>query len=123
VRGAAADSVDFRRKLRRDGTWAEATLWSALRARQLGAKWRRQHPGGPYVLDFYCPLARVAVELDGDPHFTEERQLRDAERDRYLAAGGIRVLRFTNEQVFRERDAVLECIWAVVQGVQAPPSP
>jgi very-short-patch-repair endonuclease len=118
VRGTADDSLDFRRKLRRGPTWAEKSFWTALRARQLGVKWRRQHSVGPYVLDFYCASKRVAVEFDGDPHFTEERQLRDAERDRYLTGRGIRVLRFTNEQAFRERDAVLERIWAVVHGLE-----
>jgi very-short-patch-repair endonuclease len=70
------------------------------------------------VLDLFCPAARVAVELDGDPHFTEERRVRDEARDRYLTARGLRVLRFTNDQVFRELDAVLERIWAAVEDVR-----
>ncbi|HYG68462.1 MAG TPA: endonuclease domain-containing protein, partial [Anaeromyxobacteraceae bacterium] len=109
--------------LRRTQTSAEVIVWSALRSRRLGAKWRRQHPVGPYVLDVFCAEARVAVELDGDSHYVGDGPVRDVERDAYLAARGIRVLRFTNDQVFRELDAVLERVWGEIQFVRSPPSP
>ena len=85
------------RALRREMTDAESKLWYHLRAHGLaGFKFRRQHPFGPYVLDFYCPIARLVIELDGGQHFEPETLVRDAERTRYLEESGLRVLRFTN---------------------------
>ena len=75
-----------------------------------GRKFRRQHSVGPYVLDFYCPSERLAVELDGDDHFTLPAGTHDAERRRYLERYGIRVIRFENQRVFRNEEWVLEQI-------------
>jgi very-short-patch-repair endonuclease len=89
--------IDLGRDLRRSSTEAEARLWSRLRARQLaGAKFRRQHQMGRFVLDFYCPNARLAVEVDGGHHYEEAQAAYDAERTEVLKALGIRVLRFSN---------------------------
>ncbi|HLT47587.1 MAG TPA: endonuclease domain-containing protein [Rubricoccaceae bacterium] len=102
-----------RRHLRTHGTPAEAALWTLLRNRQLhGRRFRRQHSVGPYVLDFYCPAEKLAVELDGAVHFTPERAAYDAERTRALEALGIRVLRFENRMVFEDPEAVLGAIAA-----------
>jgi very-short-patch-repair endonuclease len=62
----------FRKDLRKNSTSAEATLWKYLKGRQLGKKIRRQHSVGGYILDFYCATERVAIELDGKKHFTDE---------------------------------------------------
>ncbi|MEL7170052.1 MAG: endonuclease domain-containing protein [Bacteroidota bacterium] len=105
--------IDLRRHLRTHGTTAEATLWGALKNRQLaGRRFRRQHGLGAYVVDFYCPAERLAIELDGAPHFTPAGQARDAARDRALAAVGVRVLRFENRMVFENLDALLDTIRA-----------
>ncbi len=89
-----------RRNLRRDATRAEALLWVALRKHRLsGRKFRRQHSIGPYVLDFYCPAMRLAVELDGGAHDHEAVQAYDRHRETYLARHQIRVLRFINDDV------------------------
>jgi very-short-patch-repair endonuclease len=75
-----------------------------------GFAFRRQHPIGPYVLDFYCPAARLAVELDGDQHGTKEGLAHDAARTRFLRNKGIRVLRFPNFLLKEDRELVLETI-------------
>src|SRR5438105_2088347 len=96
------------RRLRRDGTDAEQRLWSSLRQRQIGGmKVRRQHPYGPYILDFYCVEKKLAIKADGDQHFTEEGKAADAARSQYLATRGIRVLRFTNLEILQETQAVV----------------
>ncbi|MEM8599252.1 MAG: endonuclease domain-containing protein [Bacteroidota bacterium] len=103
----------LRRYLRTHGTTAEATLWRALKNCQLaGRRFRRQHGIGAYIVDFYCPAERLAVELDGAPHFTPDGHVRDALRDRALAAAGVRVLRFESRMVFENPDAVLDTIRA-----------
>src|SRR2546422_47030 len=98
-------NTELARNLRRDATWAERTLWKHLRNRGVGgARFRRQHGVGPYVLDFYCADALLAIELDGDVHGMPARQQRDEQRDRYLAELGIEVLRFWNEDVWTNLD-------------------
>ncbi|WP_420456345.1 endonuclease domain-containing protein [Rubrivirga sp.] len=100
-----------RQRLRTDGTPAEAALWRRLQRRQLGGlRFRRQFGVGPYVLDFYCPAARLAVELDGAVHDDPARAAYDATRTHHLARVGVRVIRFENRRVFDEPDAVLAAI-------------
>jgi very-short-patch-repair endonuclease len=100
-----------RRELRREATIAEKLLWWRLRARQLeGAKFRRQHPVGPYIVDFYCAERGLAVELDGGQHFTDEGKAYDERRTEYLAAQGVRVIRFSNGEIFEELEGVVEAI-------------
>lgn len=101
------------RQLRRDMTDAEHLLWHCLRGKQLGGfKFRKQHPLlQRFVLDFYCPAARLAIELDGSQHGIEEGQARDAERTALLQAQGIRVLRFWNHELLEAPEAVLTRIW------------
>ena len=96
----------FRRELRRCQTDAERTLWYLVRDRRLGAKFRRQHTLDRYTLDFYCPAARLAVELDGGQHYQGLRRERDATRDAWLAQQGIHVLRFSDLEALLEVEAV-----------------
>jgi very-short-patch-repair endonuclease len=96
-------------------TPAEAALWELLRRRQVsGAKFRRQHPLLGYVLDFYCPALKLAIELDGQIHDGGLELARDASRDRALAAYGATVLRFSNLKVLNTPDEVLAIIAAAV---------
>jgi very-short-patch-repair endonuclease len=91
------------RALRAGLTDAEQLLWYFLRNRSFcGYKFRRQHPIGRYILDFYCHDERLAVELDGGGHALDEQYLYDAERTKELEGAGIRVLRFWNNQVLTE---------------------
>jgi very-short-patch-repair endonuclease len=100
------------RQLRRDQTDEEKQLWRAVKAgRFAGFKFRRQHPVGKYFLDCYCPLARLAVELDGFQHGLPGGIQRDAERERFLVAQDIEVLRFWNHQWNKNRHGVLLEIW------------
>jgi len=100
-----------RKALRNSLTSAEATLWRALQNSQLdGRKFRRQHSIGNYVLDFYCPAERLAVELDGQGHFTVSGETSDTERIAFLQTMLIRVVRFENKMVFEQIEFVLEAI-------------
>jgi len=100
-----------RKELRNTLTPAEAFLWTQLKKGQLaGKKFRRQYSVGPYILDFYCPEMRLAVELDGAPHFNVIGQERDAIKDRYLEEQGVLVLRFENRDVFADLEYVLGVI-------------
>src|SRR5262249_48306064 len=88
----------YSRALRGEPTDAEALLWRRLRGRQLnGAKFRRQHPIGPYFADLCCVEARLVIELDGGQH--AEQTAEDAGRTAYLGAQGFRVVRFWNDDV------------------------
>ena len=98
----------FRTKLRQSLTPAEATLWRSLQRSQLDdRKFRRQHSVGNYILDFYCPAERLAIELDGEVHRNEIAELRDYERKLFLNYYGIKVIRFENFLVFDEMEYVL----------------
>ncbi len=94
--------------LRAHATNAEKTLWSALR--MLSFKFRRQHRIGSFIVDFYCPEVRLAVEVDGGVHSHETAAMRDCERDKTLRRLGIHVLRFRNDEVFCGIAAVVRCI-------------
>lgn len=105
-----------RRELRDEMTPAEKGLWLKLRARQfLGTRWRRQYSVGPYILDFYCPTVRLAVELDGDSHFGDGAEEHDAQRQAYLEQFGIRVIRFVNQDVYHRMPLVIEAIAGAVE--------
>jgi len=106
-----AGLVKRAREMREKQTPAEDFLWELLRNRQLnGAKFRRQHQFGDYVCDFYCAEAKLAVECDGATHQTPEAVAHDKQRDAYLKAQGVTVLRFENCFVLDETDQVLESI-------------
>jgi very-short-patch-repair endonuclease len=96
---------DRARRLRHDQTDAERKLWTRLRRHQLGVQFRRQHPIGPYIVDFCCVERLMVVELDGGQH--QEQRIRDEARSRWLAGRGFRVLRFSDREALMETEAVL----------------
>lgn len=98
------------RELRRAATAEEELLWSFVRDRRFGVRVRRQHPVGAFVVDFYCPAARVAVEIDGDHHDPLDDELRDSA----LLLQGVIVLRFSNELIHENVFAVLDKIGIVI---------
>ena len=106
------------RRLRREMSLPEVMLWQALRRLQVGMRFRRQHPVGVYVLDFYCPEAKLAIEVDGIVHAAPEQAERDERRDAWLAGQGIRVLRFAATEVLNDQglEGVLALIEAVGRG-------
>ena len=106
------------RKLRRDVTDVERRLWHRLRNGQVcDAHFRRQHPAGRYILDFYCPTLALAVELDGGQH--AETLARDRVRDEWLKQKGVTVLRFWNSDVTENLNGVLEVIAAKIDELKS----
>jgi very-short-patch-repair endonuclease len=96
--------------LRRQPTNAEQRLWSRLRAKQLGVTFRRQYSVDAYVLDFYAPRAKLAIEVDGSSHLEPRGIQHDEKRTTHLNAFGIEVVRFTNLDVLQNLDGVIEVI-------------
>mgnify|MGYP001036973652 CR=1 FL=1 len=108
------------RALRTATTDAETKLWYHLRAKRLGGlKFRRQHPMPPYVADFYCEELRLVIELDGSQHNEQS----DSTRTHVLLRRGLFVLRFWDNQVLRETDAVLEAILNFARSRTLAPTP
>jgi len=106
-----SELLSFARKLRQRHTDAERFMWALLRDRRFcGFKFRRQHPCGRYILDFYCHEAKLAIELDGGQHNTDAARRTDKNRNAFLADERIDVLRFWNHEVLGETEAVLEAI-------------
>ncbi|QQR61336.1 DUF559 domain-containing protein [Candidatus Uhrbacteria bacterium] len=102
---------ELRRQLRRESTIFERALWEYLRDRRLGGmKFRRQYGVDRYVLDFYCPKTRLAIEIDGPIHEERDTECYDKERDAFLQAHNIHVLRFTNEELKTNLKHVIQCI-------------
>ncbi|MBI1756329.1 MAG: endonuclease domain-containing protein [Fimbriimonas ginsengisoli] len=98
------------RTLRRDATKAERFLWGRLRRSSFpGIRWRRQQAIGPYIADFYCPAARLIVEIDGWSHDGRDRY--DDSREAGLMALGHKVMRFSNSEVLSRLDSVEEAVW------------
>ena len=107
---------EFARRLRRSMSLPEVLLWRELRKKPGGRQYRRQHPAGPFVLDFFCSPANVAIEVDGEAHNGHERALRDETRDRWLESHGIRVIRIPAYEVLRNLEGVLQMIAAETDG-------
>jgi len=97
-------------------------LWGRLKQSRLnGYKFRRQHSVGYYILDFYCPAARLAIELDGDSHLTDEAIEYDNERTAFLNSLNIRVLRFLNTDIYSNLEAVCTKIAEELRNLSSPP--
>ena len=113
---------EFRRELRKNLTPAEAKLWKYLQNSKLdGRKFRRQHSVGQYIIDFYCPKEKLAVELDGNSHFNSVNEQYDIKRGEYLNSLGINVVRFENKDIFEKTEIVLESIKS--HFINLPPLP
>ena len=111
IRGITEEIQQAAWELRDRLTLAEERLWQALRGRRLaGLKFRRQHPVGPLILDFYCPARKLVVELDGEVHDRPAQRERDDVRTARLKAYGYRVIRFRNEEVLEDLSSVLKRI-------------
>jgi len=107
-----------RKELRSDETPEEKLLWMKLRRKNLGNKFSRQYSAGPYILDFYCPEKRLAIELDGFQHLGNKDY--DRERDEYLLLNDIKVLRFWNNQISDNMDGVLAEIKSALSSFPPP---
>jgi very-short-patch-repair endonuclease len=109
----------LRQKLRHAATPAEKVLWRSLKESAIGAKFRRQHGVGPYILDFYCPEHKLAIEIQGGVHNDVLRSDYDTERKAYWESEGIRVLYFENRALLELPERVVEAIKAAV--LEPPP--
>lgn len=110
--------IEFARQMRREPNPAERRMWRLLRNRRLaGFRFRRQHPIGPYIADFYCAVAHLVVELDGETHIGNEEA--DKRREEYLRSQGLRVIRFWNVEFADDSDAILDAVYSVcLEGVR-----
>ncbi len=118
-------NIQISRLLRKNKTEAEKKLWSLLRSRQMaGVKFRRQCSIGKYILDFYCPEYRLAVEADGGQHFDEEGLQKDRERTKRLESLKVHMMRFNNQEILTNSEGVYEMILRAVEEIRdKTPSP
>jgi very-short-patch-repair endonuclease len=101
---------ELSKSLRDNLTEAERCLWARIRLKHLSYVFYRQKPIGEYIVDFYCPKARLVVEVDGGGHFTEDEASNDRVRDEYMRSLGLTVLRFSNSEVLKNIDSVAETV-------------
>jgi very-short-patch-repair endonuclease len=121
-KGHTLISTIHAKRLRHDETDAERKLWMHLRSRQMnGFKFRRQQPIGRYIVDFFCPERRVVVELDGGQHADQVQK--DQRRTEFLNKAGYQVLRFWDNDVLTNTEAVVQQITTFVNHPSPPPSP
>lgn len=100
-----------RKGLRKKQTEAEEIIWSIIRRKKLeGYKFYRQYSVGPCILDFYCPTARLAIEIDGGHHSATEQKAYDTDRSSYLKNHDIKVVRFGNNNVLNNKELVVKTI-------------
>ena len=110
VKGYRTKQRDTARDLREHATDAERKLWVLLRRKQTKRRFRRQQPIGPYVADYFCPSAKLIIELDGSQHADDHHRLKDARRTQWLESRGYRLLRFWNLDVLKAPEMVLDMI-------------
>ncbi len=108
---------ELAKDLRRNMTDAESLLWNHLKAGVNGLKFRRQHPIGIYIADFYCHKLRLIIEIDGSIHNVKEVKDNDLKRENDLKEWGNTIIRFTNDRVFKSIDSVLDEINTIVESL------
>ncbi|KQS56521.1 hypothetical protein ASG17_04750 [Brevundimonas sp. Leaf363] len=119
---APKPTIDRARDLRRKLTLPEVVLWTAIRGSKVGgARFRRQHPVGPYILDFYCDALKLALEVDGEGHERPDQARADIARDAWLGARGIEVWRIPARDVLQDLAEVVERIERRVRREPPPP--
>ena len=114
-------SIKLARKLRSEMSLPETLLWRELRKRPGNLKLRRQHPAGPYVLDFFCAKAKLAIEVDGMAHDGKAAALNDANRSAFLRARGVATTRIPAQAVLRDLDAVVARLLVICSERQTVP--
>jgi imidazole glycerol-phosphate synthase subunit HisF len=118
--GASAHQFQMAKTLRANETEAERVLWSKLSGKQLGVKFRRQHPLHDFIVDFYCHYHRLVIEVDGAIHQTSQNQSYDESRSEAFTSFGIKTIRFSNEEVINHTDTVITSIKNMLTKI--PPS-
>ena len=112
-----------RKMLRSNMPSAEIILWSKLKGKGLGCKFRRQYSVESFVVDFCCPELRLAIEVDGDSHYSETAKSHDEDRQRIIESYGFTFLRFTNIEIANNIDGVLANIAQCIEGSTSPTPP
>jgi very-short-patch-repair endonuclease len=113
-----------RKALRSNMPSAEVILWGRLKGRQLGGyKFRRQYSVENFVVDFYCPELKLAIEVDGDSHYIEDAKLSDRERQIKIETFGIQFLRFTNREIYENLQEVLLGLMERIKQITSPAPP
>jgi very-short-patch-repair endonuclease len=106
-----ASEKEKRQKLRNNMTKAEKMLWDKIKGKQIeSCKFRRQYSVAQFIIDFYCPELKLAIEIDGESHFQEDAVRYDQQRQIFIESAGIIFLRFTNNEVFENLNSILEII-------------
>jgi very-short-patch-repair endonuclease len=100
-----------RQELRNNMTLSEIILWQRLKGKRLGFKFRRQHGIGPYIVDFYCPALRLVIELDGEVHGISSVKERDIKRQKFLESLNLIIMRYLNEMILENLEAVVQDIY------------
>ncbi len=113
--GADANLFEKAKRLRKQQTPAEGVLWQYLRQKPFGYKFRRQHPFGIYILDFYCHEHQLGIEIDGKIHEHEVVKANDLQRENILKHLGLTIIRFTNYEIEHSRERVFEYINTFLQ--------
>ncbi|MFA4875286.1 MAG: endonuclease domain-containing protein [bacterium] len=120
----AAENKKRASALRSNMTAPELVLWTRLRSQQmLSCKFRRQHGIGPYIVDFFCAEKKMVIEIDGESHGESDRISYDAERESYLRSLGLTVIRYTNHEVMKNVEGVLEDIAEKLKALSTSPGP
>ena len=115
---------DIQRTLRKTMTAPELVLWERLRYSKARIKFRRQYTFGNYILDFYSPAIKLAIEIDGESHFIDSKaQNQDLIRDNFLKKNNLTILRFTNSEIMRNLEGCLEKIGKTVDSCKSPTLP
>ena len=115
-KGASSKIFSNAKKLREDSTAAEEKLWLAVKDNQVeGYKFRRQHPISNYIANFYCHALKLVIEIDGEYHLPEEQQLLDEKRTSAIEFQGLKVIRFTNEEILMQLPEVIDKIKAFIK--------
>ena len=122
VRQMLRPEVALARQLRREMSYPEVLLWQRLRGGKTGVKFRKGHPIGPYVADFYCAALRLVVEVDGFAHEVGDRPERDARRTAFLEENGYRVVRIQASEILQDADAAAASIALLVEAPLHRPS-
>ena len=110
-----------RKELRNNATQQEVMLWARLKNSQLGYKFRRQHSIGGYIVDFYCPLKKLVIEIDGSQHYEKDATKYDVVRSNYFKVLDVKVIRFSNAEINVNMDGVLMKITSELITTPQPP--
>lgn len=115
--GAQKPLFQRARELRDNATHAEEIVWGYLKTKPFGIKFRRQHPYLVYILDFYCHSLKLVIEVDGSIHKLEEVKKKDVERQRVLEKDGLKIVRFTNDEIIHTTEKIIETLNILIQKI------